>query len=145
MNTDYDLSLFRFKAAVEVRYADIDLMRHVNNAKYLTYIEQVRSRYFPAACGWVWAEQGMVLAKTDIDFRRPILLGAKPEVYIRTLKVGRSSFTQENILAEQGKPELIYARAISVLVHVDYESGQSKALPQEIRQKLAEFDGAVLS
>lgn len=137
-----DLSLFTYKAPVEVRYADIDMMHHVNNAKYLTYIEHARGHYFVDACGWNWKEQGMVLAKNDIDYYLPIMLGDRPEIHIRTVRVGRSSFTQENVIVDHKNPEKVYARAITVLVHVDYANHKPAPIPQDIKDKLHAYDGA---
>ena len=36
---------FRHRKVIEVRFADTDAMGHVNNAKYLTYMETARTRY----------------------------------------------------------------------------------------------------
>jgi acyl-ACP thioesterase len=34
---------FRHRRMIEVRFADTDAMGHVNNAKYLTYVETART------------------------------------------------------------------------------------------------------
>jgi hypothetical protein len=36
---------FRFYHPIEVRYADIDAQRHVNNVAYFAYMESARARY----------------------------------------------------------------------------------------------------
>ena len=46
-----DLSLFRFSVPVDVRYADIDALQHVNNARYFTYMETARVHYEANAVG----------------------------------------------------------------------------------------------
>ena len=43
---------FRFSFPVEVRFADLDALGHLNNAKYLTYAEQARILYVRQICGW---------------------------------------------------------------------------------------------
>ena len=42
---------FRHRTEIEVRFADTDAMRHVNNAKYLTYCEIARIRYWTDVTG----------------------------------------------------------------------------------------------
>ena len=36
------MSAYHFSYPIEVRYGDLDPQGHVNNAKYLTYMEQAR-------------------------------------------------------------------------------------------------------
>jgi acyl-CoA thioester hydrolase len=136
---------FRFHAPVEVRYADLDTMRHVNNAVYLTYIEQVRSYYLEEACQWDWKKWGMVLAKTDIDYRRQIQFHNKPDVWIRTSQLGNSSITQDVIITEQGDPEMVFAKARIILVHVDYKTGRPQPIPQEVRERLTRYEEVEIS
>lgn len=131
---------FKYNKAIDVRYADVDLMGHVNNAKYLTFIEHARSEYFQKACNWDWTKLGMVLARTEIDFKKPILLHHKPMVWMRTIRLGKSSFTQQNIIAEAGQPGIVYAEATSVLVHVDYASGRPLPIPEKIKSAIQQFD-----
>ncbi|MBT3338732.1 MAG: acyl-CoA thioesterase [Anaerolineae bacterium] len=40
------MSKIKFFYPIEVRYGDLDPQGHLNNAKYLTYFEQARIRYF---------------------------------------------------------------------------------------------------
>ena len=40
-----DLSLFKHKIKMNIRFSDLDAMGHVNNAKYLTYLEEARIDY----------------------------------------------------------------------------------------------------
>ena len=42
---------FTHEVEVQVRFADTDAMRHVNNAKYLTYCEIARLRYWTDVTG----------------------------------------------------------------------------------------------
>lgn len=131
---------FRFRSTVEVRYADLDTMRHVNNAVYLTYIEQVRSYYLEEACQWDWKSWGMVLAKTDIDYRQQIQFHNKPEIWIRTSRLGNSSMTQDVIITEQGDSSTVFAKARIVLVHIDYKTGKPQPLPQVVKDKIKAYE-----
>lgn len=131
---------YKYSKPIEVRYADVDLMQHVNNAKYLTYLEHARAGYFIQACQWEWSKLGMVMARIEIDYKRPILLHHRPLVWIRTIRMGRSSFTQQNIIAESGNPDQVYAEATNVLVHVDYASGKPLSIPENKKQAIREYE-----
>lgn len=131
---------YKYYKSIEVRYADVDLMQHVNNAKYLTYIEHARAGYFINACNWDWSKLGMVLAQIEIDYKKPILLHHRPLVWIRTTRMGKSSFTQQNIIAEAGNPAMVYAEATNVLVHVDYASGKPLPIPESKKQAISQYE-----
>lgn len=131
---------YKYNRSIEVRYADVDMMRHVNNSKFLTYIEHARGSYFIQACNWDWYKQGMVLARMEIDFKKPILLNSKPVVWIRSVSIGKSSFTQQIIIAETGQPEVVYAEATNVMVHVDYTSGRPLPIPEKIKEAIRQYE-----
>lgn len=133
---------FKYSQPIEVRYSDLDTMRHVNNAVYLTYIEQARSGYMAVSCQWDWNTLGMVLAKTDISYRRSIHFHNQPLVWIRTSRLGKSSITQEVIIAEKDRKDHVYATATVILVHIDYKSGRPLPLPDYIRKRLHEYEPA---
>ncbi|MBP6731369.1 MAG: thioesterase family protein, partial [Chitinophagales bacterium] len=50
LNLEEEKAKFRFKMKLDIRWSDMDEMRHVNNAVYLTYFEQARVYYFNEAC-----------------------------------------------------------------------------------------------
>lgn len=131
---------FKFSQTLEVRYNDLDTMRHVNNAIYLTYIEQARSSYLAAACQWDWTSLNIVLAKTDISYRRSIHYHNKPTVWIRTSKLGRSSITQEVVITEKDRSDIVYAEATVVLVHIDYKTSRPLPLPDYIRSRIQSYE-----
>lgn len=131
---------FKFNYTLEVRYSDLDTMRHVNNAVYLTYIEQARSGYLTDACQWDWNKLALVLAKTDINYRRSIHFQHKPTVWIRTSKLGKSSITQEVVICEKDRPDLVFADATVILVHIDYKTGRPLPLPEHIRGRIQDFE-----
>ena len=78
-------------------------MGHVNNAKYLTYCEIARIRYWtdvtgePIALGTEGAES-LILAEARITYRAPGFHGETVTVQTRATRIGRSSFTLEHRL-----------------------------------------------
>lgn len=135
---------YKYNKPIEVRYADVDLMGHVNNAKFLTYIEHARARYFMEACNWDWKKMGMVLARAEIDFKKPILLTCRPVVWIRTVRLGKTSFTQQNLIAEAGQPELVYAETTSIMVHVDYNNGRPLPIPGLYKDAVSKYENGLV-
>jgi len=65
---------FKHTVEIEVRFADTDAMRHVNNAKYLTYCEIARIRYWTDVTGESFAlgdegAESLILAEARITYR----------------------------------------------------------------------------
>ena len=131
---------YKYSQTLEVRYNDLDTMRHVNNAIYHTYIEHARSGYLQVACQWDWNTLGMVLAKTDINYRRPIHIQNKPTVWIRTKKLGMSSITQEVVIMEKDRPDIVYADATVILVHIDHKTGRPLPIPDYMRTRIKAYE-----
>jgi len=55
-SADYidNLADFKYKTSIETRFADFDMMGHVNNAVYFTYMEIARTKYWKQAIDWDW-------------------------------------------------------------------------------------------
>ncbi|PIQ38117.1 MAG: thioesterase, partial [Lysobacterales bacterium CG17_big_fil_post_rev_8_21_14_2_50_64_11] len=61
------------RIAMPVRWRDLDAFNHVNNASYLTYLEEARLQWLGALPGpWLDSTSAPVLAAIQINYRRPI-------------------------------------------------------------------------
>lgn len=124
-----------FTHVEEVRFRDLDPMGHVNNAVFLTYIEQARVAFFAAAgAASELEEMNMVVARIEIDFKEPVRLGQEVEVSVRASRFGEKSFDFEYVLRVDGE---VVAEAKSVQVAYDYERREPMAVPEEWRERLA--------
>lgn len=122
---------FDFVHRERVRFKDVDAMGHVNNAVFLTYLEEARIAYLDRFGAGVSA---MILARVEIDFRAPLQSGDELEIGVRPYNVGTKSFELEYELRSAG---LVVAEAKTVIVSFDYESGRSVDVPESWREALA--------
>ena len=139
----HDLSQFKHKLKIEVRFSDLDAMRHVNNATYLTFIEEARIAYFNEVLGRDKSSlnYSAIVARIEIDYLQPINLGDKLEVLTRVSKLGNKSTDVENIIMIERKGEdLAAATALTKLVAYDYNKLESIRIPESIRQKIEQFE-----
>ena len=114
-----------------VRFRDVDSLGHVNNAAYLTYLEQARIAFLAP----IGADQSqMILARAEIDFRAQIGVGDEVELEVRPLRVGTKSFELGYVLHVRGE---LVAEARTVLVAFDYAAGRTVEVPAAWRQGLA--------
>jgi len=136
------MSEFHFYHPIEVRYGDLDPQGHVNNAKYLTYIEQARIKYIGQLGLWdgdSFLDIGIILADARITFQAPILFGQRVRAGVRISRLGNKSLTMEYRLEEIGSGKEL-ASASTVLVAYDYHNKQTIPIPQKWRQVIAAFE-----
>jgi acyl-CoA thioester hydrolase len=120
---------------VEIRWRDMDAFGHVNNAVFLTYLEECRDELMAAALGGLGTVNDFVLARVAIDFRRS-LTQADDMVTVRCALtgVGRSSVrSREEIETAAGH---LAAVAESVMVPVRTGREGARAITDEERQAL---------
>jgi acyl-CoA thioester hydrolase len=128
---------FPFVHREVARFSDLDPMGHVNNAVYLTWIENARIEFLRALGTFDnpdTTEMAMILARAEIDFRAPLGFGDEIEVGVRTARLGTKSFDLEY---EIRCGDTVAANAKTVLVAYDYQRNSSKEIPDEWRRRLA--------
>ncbi|MBS1611395.1 MAG: acyl-CoA thioesterase [Bacteroidetes bacterium] len=133
---------FRFKMKLDIRWSDMDEMRHVNNAVYLTYFEQARVYYFHEACQWNWKEIGAILANAHVDYLRPVVFPNDTYVYVRTSKLGNKSFEVSYIITSIVKgEEQLTTTGSTTMVLFDYQTNKSVPMPDYLRERLSNYEG----
>ena len=126
---------------IEIRWRDQDAYGHVNNAVYLTYLEEVRDEWLERALGDAGDAWGYVTARVAIDFRRELTQDDDAIVARLWLtRIGTSSVTtREEIVTVGGE---LAAEAEAVLVARDTETGRSRPLTDVERAALERELGA---
>lgn len=120
---------------VELRWRDMDAYGHVNNAVYLTYLEEARDAWARQVLGEITDTWDFVLARVAIDFKEQ-LKQEDGAVVVRCAldSIGRSSVrTHEEIVKLNGT---ISAVAESVIVARDPRAGRSRPLTDGEREAL---------
>ena len=124
-----------------VRWDDIDAFGHVNNAKYLTYIQEARfqwSFYQYAAKNEKPTLVEMVVAKAEIDYLVPIYEGGRfYDVNLWVESIGKSSFVMGyEVVGDNG---VVHAKVKSVQVAVSMETKKSRPLTEPEREFLTQY------
>lgn len=121
---------------IEIRWRDVDAYGHVNNAVYLTYLEEARDAWVQQVLGKVAETWDFVLARVAIDYRTE-LVQDDVAILVRCElgSVGRRSVrTREEIVKLDGT---VSATAESVIVPRDPERGRARPLTEDERSALA--------
>ncbi len=134
-------SPFKYKAELEMRFMDLDAMGHVNNAVYFTYMEIGRTKYWQQAIRWDWKKTAIVIRTASIEYFKPILLGDKISIYIRTSRIGNTSFDLEyEIIKTTHDSEITCSKGKTTCVVIDHETSKPAVIPERERMKMIEFE-----
>jgi len=123
-------------------------MGHVNNAVYLSYLEETRFHHWQAcglASGAITSEAppdaaagedvpGVIVARVEIDYRRAAKHGDLLSIHLGVAGIGRTSFTYEYEIVDQAGA--LIARAKTVIVRFDYAVGKPVLISDELKQAL---------
>ncbi len=132
---------FKHFAEIQIRFNDIDGLGHVNNAMQATYFDLGRVRYFEDLNGGSidWKKFAMVIASVHTNFMAPIFLHEKIMVKTMVTNLGEKSLQMMQVLVDADNGEL-KSTCESVMVGIDFKTGKSTELTEEIRHKVSTFE-----
>jgi acyl-CoA thioester hydrolase len=129
---------FPFSCPVELRFADVDAMNHVNNAVFVTFLELARLRLWQERFGFAGSARDIpiIVARVSVDYRSPIGLEDRILVGVGVKEIGRTSFTLAYAIEASGR---LAADAETVQVFFDYTTRTPTPIPAELRAGLEEM------
>lgn len=139
------LKNFKHKFEIQVRFSDVDMMGHVNNACYFTYAEVARLNYYGQVIGFDtdWYNQhGLIMARFEINYKKAISYADKVFVYTKCTRLGNTSFDLSWVITITGTPEAeeTAAEGKTVIVCYDYDKKMPIEIPGERRKTITKFE-----
>src|SRR5215831_7546595 len=118
-----------------VRWRDLDAFNHVNNATYLTYLEEARLHWFDHIDGpWLTETVAPVVAAVHANYRRQLSWPAQLVIELYCERLGNSSLTIAYRIADNGDRNIVYADGNTVMVWTDTATGKPVPLPDAVRR-----------
>jgi acyl-CoA thioester hydrolase len=128
------VSVFR----IQVRFADLDVNRHVNNVAYFTYMEQARVDWLKrTGMQTTPSGEGPVVVQASCNYRRAMPFVEAIDVRVYVGPAGRTSFPTYYELIGTDDESCTYADGQAIMVWTDRASGASRRVPDELRVLLA--------
>ncbi len=118
---------------IQIRYSDVDLLGHVNNAIFLTYYELGRIDFFGKFMKDP-ADIRFVVAHIEVDFFKEVMFDDAPVCTTAVDKLGNTSVTFRSYISIKDE---IASKCKAVLVYVDKENRPS-IIPANIRKHLVD-------
>lgn len=138
---------YRHHYPIQIRWADLDALGHVNNATYLTYCEQARLTYINELGLWGGTLDGLglIMARAVIDYKLPLGAADDLHVFTRCSRLGNKSFDMEHLVARRSDDQLaVAAQAVITVVVFDYAANRSAPLPPAWRDRLIAYEPAAI-
>ncbi|GAB3683972.1 thioesterase family protein [Salinarchaeum chitinilyticum] len=123
---------------IDVRFRDLDVVGHVNNAVISTYVEEARLQYLEDVFEVGFDEYTFVIARIEIDFERPIQTEGSVEVTAEVPELGTSSVPMRYEIVADGERA---ATAETTLVFLDQQGENTVPIPDDVRERIETHEG----
>jgi len=135
-----DSARIRFRHVARTRWSDEDNQNVLNNAIYLTLLEEARHGYFQRLELLDGSHFPFLLAQTNVRFLSPGRGATEVEVETITTELGTSSFQQAYRIREAHGGR-VWCEAEAVCVTYDPATGRSAPMRDDFRAAIAAFEG----
>ena len=126
------------RVTLGVRWGDMDAFNHVNNAKYLRYLEEARVQWIAGIAGVSLTDRiAPVLVASNVNYRKPIEWPSEIVVELFVEKLGNSSLTMGHRMLASGDSTVLYSDGNVVKVWIYTQTGKIVALPEDVRAACA--------
>lgn len=119
--------------AVNVRYRDVDPLRHVDHVEYVTYMQEARMAHLEEQFDMTARGLEVIVVHVEIDYECQIDLGDEVAVGIEFTEPGTSSFQAEYDIRADGETA---ATGASVQLSADAETVEPIDLPEDWRDAM---------
>ena len=131
-NLDIKLEDFPFHHKIKTRWRDLDAFRHVNNATFLSYIEDARILFFKR-----WKinlkEKSLIVASVKIDYINQLLHPSNIIIAQKVSRIGTKSFDISSAIFNEEDHNLVCTSTITSVCY-DFIKEQSVPVFNEIKQ-----------
>ncbi|SLM88785.1 acyl-CoA thioesterase [Brevibacterium yomogidense] len=125
-----------FVATPQIRWSDLDLLGHVNNARIVTLIEQARIDWLNTMRDREAIAAPKLVARVELNYRTPVLYGPELQVQLGIGRVGGSSFS---ITCRGIQDDTVVFDGLNVMVILDHETQRPTRIPDIDREFLSQF------
>ncbi|AOW94799.1 4-hydroxybenzoyl-CoA thioesterase [Rhodococcus sp. WMMA185] len=128
-----------FTYEIQVRWGDSDRLGHVNNTRFVEYMQEARAHFLLTELRTVGSRAGaMVVRRMEVDFLRPLTDDSGPvKVDVTVLAVGTSSYTIRHVVTD--RHGVVCGMGDAVLVAFDVKKERSRPLSNAERAGLERY------
>ncbi|MBR0502663.1 MAG: acyl-CoA thioesterase [Paludibacteraceae bacterium] len=141
---DIDKVVFNHQESIQIRFNDVDVLGHVNNAIQLNYFDYGKMKYFEALKKQRinWHESELVIVNLNVDFYCPVFMGDDIRVKTKVYEIGKKSVKLLQILFDE-KTQTVKSVCHSVMCGFDTKTNTSVLISDEWKNLIQSFEGSV--
>ena len=136
---------FRYSALARVWFSDTDAQGVVYYGRYLPYFDHARleyHRHLGIEALWQGAHE-FVMRALEVEYEAPARFDDLLEVFVRTVRIGRTSVTNE-LAAYRVTDDALMCRARTTTVLIDIATRRPTPIPDAYRAAVVGFEGGAV-
>ncbi len=132
---------FRHHIPLQMRFIDIDMLGHLNNSVYFTFMDMAKSRYFQAVLGdkLDFSRFGVVIVNINCDFFAQTFYNDTIECETAVVAIGEKSLTIEQRIFSPDSGE-VKCHCRTIMAGIDVKAKTSAPITDEWRKALEEYE-----
>ncbi|OAT19290.1 4-hydroxybenzoyl-CoA thioesterase family protein [Buttiauxella gaviniae ATCC 51604] len=126
---------------IKVRGYHLDFYQHVNNARYLEFLEEARWEGLENTAGFQWMTEhniAFIVVNININYRRPAVLGDLLRIESSLQQLNGKSGVLSQVVKLEPEGEVV-ADVLLTFVCIDLKTQKSVPLEGELREKLVQM------
>lgn len=132
------METFSHKLPLQLRFNDVDIMGHVNNAVIMEFFDYGKMKYFDDAEVYVEKEPiTLVIVHYEVDFVGQILRGDHPEVWTKVVRFGNKSLEVLQYIVCDGEVKSICK---TIMSGYNREKQISEVIPERIKMAIERYE-----
>lgn len=142
---DVNAVTFNHQEHVQIRFNDVDVIGHVNNAVILTYFDLGKVKYFEAldSQGLGHGDMELVIVNVNVDFKIPVFMGDSILVKTKIYEVGHKSVKIVQELFDE-KTQRVKSVCRTIMCGFDPKTNTSLPISDEWRTLIKSYEKDVL-
>ena len=129
---------FCHKLPLQLRFNDVDMMGHVNNAVIMEFFDYGKMKYFDDAKIYVEKETTtVVIVHYEVDFVGQIVRNDEPEVYTKVVRFGNKSLEVLQHIVCNGQ---VNAVCKTIMSGYNRNTQSSDLIPQSIKDAIMNYE-----
>ena len=128
---------FEYWTDIELRYSDLDTVGHVNNAVYVTFLEQARTNYLRDVLELDLDSLDLVIAHLEVDFHQSIQWDQEVHTGVRVTEIGTKSFGMDYEIRADDE---VAATGETVQVALEPDGSGSRPVPEPWRKRIESYE-----
>lgn len=138
----------RHRYVCPIRWADLDLLGHVNNVRYVDYLQEarvdlMRAHRWSGDGGTAEITEGIIVVRHEVTYRAPLHFSTEPvliDCWVTEIRAGRFTMAYEVLRDDESTGErTVYLQASTVLAPYRFDTMSPRRLSKEEKAALQPY------